>query len=61
MSKADQNKLLLPIKRQRLAELVLERMADLIRSGTWKGGEKLPSERELCAQFRLPAARYVKP
>ena len=53
MIKTDQNELLLPIKRQRLAELVLGRMADLIKSGAWRTGEKLPSERELCDQFQV--------
>ena len=53
MSQADQSELLGPIKRQRLAELVLGRMADLIKSGRWGAGEKLPSERELCDQFQV--------
>lgn len=36
-----------PIERQRLYESIVEQMHDLIVDGTWKPGERLPSERDL--------------
>jgi GntR family transcriptional repressor for pyruvate dehydrogenase complex len=42
-----------PIKRQKVAEQVLERLSGLIQAGTWQSGQKLPSEKELGESLRV--------
>jgi GntR family transcriptional repressor for pyruvate dehydrogenase complex len=39
--------MLQPIKRQKVAEQVLERLSGLIQAGRWQAGQKMPSEKEL--------------
>jgi DNA-binding FadR family transcriptional regulator len=36
------------IPKQRINDIVFERLLSNIRSGIWKSGEKIPSEPELC-------------
>ena len=38
-----------PIHKQRIDNCVYEQVLDMIKTGRWKAGEKLPSESELCA------------
>lgn len=40
-----------PIKRTKLNDEVFQQLKDLLVNGTWKQGEKLPSENELTQQF----------
>lgn len=41
------------IKRTNVGEQVLQQMKDMLISGEWKAGEKLPSENELADQFGI--------
>jgi len=49
MTEGNNADLLRPIKRQKVAEQVLERLSGLIQAGRWEAGQKLPSEKELGA------------
>lgn len=40
-----------PILRQRVEDIVYEKLQTNIKEGVWKGGDKLPSENELCARL----------
>lgn len=42
-----------PLHKQKVEDIVYERLLGKIRSGCWREGEKLPSETELCASLRV--------
>src|SRR3989442_12529861 len=42
-----------PLTQNRLSQGVFAQLCDLIRSGHFQGGDRLPSERELCEMFRV--------
>ncbi len=42
-----------PLTRATLSEQVAEQIADMIATGHWKPGDKLPSEAELCKVFHI--------
>ena len=44
------------IKRTRIYEAVVEQLGQLVREGKLKPGDRLPTERELAAQFRVSRA-----
>jgi GntR family transcriptional repressor for pyruvate dehydrogenase complex len=45
--------MLRPLKKTKLYEDIIRQFADLIREGTLKPGDRLPSERELAARLRV--------
>ena len=42
-----------PIKRQKVAEQVRDRLCSMVQVGTWQSGQRLPSEKELCELLRV--------
>ena len=45
-----------PIQKQKVEDIIYERIMDSIRTGLYKEGEKLPSETELCKNLRVSRA-----
>ena len=42
-----------PVERQKIYETIVEQMCNMIDSGTWAPGERLPSERELTLMLKV--------
>lgn len=39
------------IKPQKLSDVILQKLEEMLAAGTWRAGQKLPSERELAVRF----------
>lgn len=46
-----------PILRQRVEDIVYEKLLTNIRENVWKSGEKIPSENDLCTLLGVSRGR----
>ena len=49
-----------PIQKQKVEDIIYERIMDSIRTGLYKEGEKLPSETELSKNLRVSRVSEVQ-
>ncbi|MDO4487821.1 MAG: FadR/GntR family transcriptional regulator [Eubacteriales bacterium] len=42
-----------PIKKEKVSDMIYRQLLDMIKSGEWKPGFKLPSENKLCGMFNV--------
>ena len=45
--------MIIPVQKNRVFETVYEQMVDLIESGVWKEGDRIPGEIELANEFNV--------
>lgn len=48
--------MLSPVKSTKVYEIVMEQIKDIVKEGELKGGDKLPSERDLCEKLKVSRA-----